>query len=115
MATVFVTLENYQATCVARATNTRYVLYLYGKQKGTLKPANTIVIFQKTGVALGPNKRLVTASGTLQMTIELPESVYPQWLDMLRNEKPLEVMVLDDNGVDLGTGLEAIGAHEIGA
>jgi hypothetical protein len=69
------------------------------------------VAFVKTGKALpGVSENLNTRT----LNVFLPETAYDMWIDLLRNEKPLELSISGLSAqLSCGTA-EPVGAHEIG-
>jgi hypothetical protein len=103
------TVTTYQIQQRVFTTDAASVITITGLDVATTVKVN--VYFIKTGKIIPP-----PVAGVVPIILEtyLPESSYASWVDLLRNEKPL-TMVVNGTSFYVQTGQEPVGAHEIGA
>ena len=104
-------VTSYQIQARVFTTDPAYVITVTGLSGTTTVKVN--IYFIKTGKVIPPT---VAGANLPPLLLEtyLPETSYQAWVDLLRNEKPL-TMVVNGTSFYVQTGQEAVGAHEIGA
>ena len=103
------TVTTYQVQQRVFTTDAASAVTITGLAGVTLVKVN--IYFIKTGKVIPP---AVAGTAPILLSTYLPEASYLAWVDLLRNEKPL-TMVVNGTSFYVQTGQEPVGAHEIGA
>lgn len=116
MAEIIASVTSYQLRLQSNApsNNTRGQIRILAKNNATGATVEVHYYFRKAGITLSAPTRS-TNSGALLILADQPESFFGAYVDALRNEKPLTVVISDNNDTMLHSNYEAVGAHEIGA
>lgn len=104
-------VTTYQIQARVFPTDTAYAITITGLVGGTTVKVN--IYFIKTGKVL-PAPVAGAPGAIILLETYLPETEYLAWVDLLRMEKPL-TMVVNGTSFYVQTGQEPAGAHEIGA
>ena len=106
------TVTLYSLIITTEVSSTPYIITVAGKKLIDNTSMDVRINFIRSGLALPAS---FLGPVPFHATIYMPESSYLPVVDLLRNEKPLRMMVNGTNFKILTAGGEAVGAHEIGA